>query len=109
MKTIISDDRIIVYLNDKTYYNLANLDLDSFFMDIISKIQDDYEEYLYNSVNVYKDINYGLILEFISEDNFYFDLVDMKANIFKIDYFLYKIDYLYLDEEILKNCDLYKN
>mgnify|MGYP004588064971 FL=1 len=109
MKTIVSDDRIIVYLNNKTYYNLDNLDLDSFFMDIISKIQDDYEEYLYNSVNVYKDINYGLILEFISEDNFYFDLVDMKANIFKIDYFLYKIDYLYLDEEILKNCDLYKN
>ena len=50
-----------------------------------------------------------MILEFISEDNFYFDLVDMRANIFKIDYFLYKIDYLYLDEEILKNCDLYKN
>jgi hypothetical protein len=49
-----------------------------------------------------------MILELKNDDLEYFFDNDTKINIFKTNYFLYKIDYNFIDKDILKYCIIYK-
>ena len=108
MKFYIDNDKIIVFLNNKK--NIDNDKIEDYLKHIISKLDENYDMSDYNEVNVYQDCNYGIILEFICDDMEYlFETSDIKINIFKKNYFLYQIDYSYINKEILNYCDLYKN
>ena len=103
MKTIIDDDKIIVFLNDKK--NIDENEVEEYFKKLISKLEDKFDIPNYNEVSVYQDSNYGMILEFKYDDMEYlFDTSDIKINLFKKNYFLYQIDYDYIDKNILKQC-----
>lgn len=108
MKSIIDDDKIIVFLNNKK--NIDEKEIEEYFKTLILKLEDKFDVTDYNEVSVYQDSNYGMILEFKYDDMEYlFDTSDIKINLFKKNYFLYEIDYNYIDKKILRYCTIYKN
>ena len=116
MKTIMDDKKIIVFFNNK---ELDNIDLkdneitENYFKKIFLKLNKKYNIDLngYYEIEIYKDNNYGFIIEFTYEDldyYNYFNQIDMKINISNINCFLYEIKYEFLNKEILKNCICYQ-
>lgn len=110
MKIIDNDDKIIVFLNNKQYIKDEEK-IEDYFKSLFIKLEDKYNlDIDYNDVCVYVDYNYGMILEFRNSDlEYFFDNIDVKINIFKNHYFLYKIDYNYINKDILNHCIVYKN
>jgi len=116
VKTIIKDDKIIVFLNDinNIKFDDENI-LEEYFRELFRILNKKYNIKLngYYNVDVYKDNNYGIILEIENEEldyYNYFNQVDMKINISKFDTFLYEINYDFVDR-IKKNiiCYQYKD
>lgn len=116
MKTVIKDDKIIVFLNKEKTQNIDFNDedkLEEYFKTIFSILNKKYNIELngYYNVDIYKDNNYGIILEIENEqlDYYnYFNQIDMKINISKDNTFLYEIKYEFLDNIFLKNTICYK-
>lgn len=116
LKTIMEDKKIIVFLNSDEIKNIDFSDdesLEEQFKEIFLKLNKKYDIELngYYEVNIYKDGNYGIILEIITEDfdyYNYFNQIDMKINISKLSSFLYEIKYEFLNNDIFENCICYK-
>lgn len=111
MKLIFKDNKIIVFLNKKI--NLDKNNLENYFKRIFFKIKDKYNLKMngYYDINVYVDKYYGSIIEMENEDldyYNYFNQIDMKIKVNK-DTFVYKIDYDYLNCELLKKTKVYKS
>ncbi len=99
MKTIIKNDKIIVFLNGQF---IQTDNLDKYFRKLLLSLNKKYEIPLkgYYNINVYEDKNYGMVLELIYEDMEYynyFDQIDLNINIMADNEFLYKIKYEFLD------------
>lgn len=116
MKTIIKDNKIIVFLNKREITNLDfnNEDkLEDYFKKLFSKLKKyDIEINGFYNIDVYKDEFYGMILEIENEDvdyYNYFNQVDMKINVLKTGSFLYEVDYEFVDKNILNKTICYKN
>jgi len=114
VKTIIKDDKIIVFLNDinNIKFDDENI-LEEYFRELFRILNKKYNIKLngYYNVDVYKDNNYGIILEIENEDldyYNYFNQIDMKINIIKNEIFLYEINYDYIDKEFINNSICYK-
>lgn len=116
MRIIMENDKIIIYLKkcEISDLNIKTEDsLEDYVKKMISKLNDKYDIEFngYYNVDIYNDINYGIIIE-IENDDFdyynYFDQIDMKINISNVPFFLYEIKYNYIDKQILKNSICYK-
>lgn len=117
MKLII-DENIVIFL-DKLYLN--NIDLKDYnliekkLIKLINKIQNKYLIDLngYYNVYIYKDENYGIIIDMQKEELEYIDYFNeqLEFNIEVIeDSFLYKIDdILRLEKPLLNKFIIYKN
>lgn len=116
MKTIVEDKKIIVFLNSNEVKKLCFEDdekLEEYFKNLFLKLNRKFDIELngYYEVQIYKDSNYGAIIEFLTDDMDYynyFNQIDMKINISKLSSFLYEINYNFLDNVILENCICYK-
>jgi len=116
LKTIVEDKKIIVFLSKDEVNDICFEDdefIEKYFKDLFLKLNKKYDIELngYYDVKIYKDVNYGAVIEFINEDidyYNYFDQIDMKINISKSPLFLYEINYNFLDSEILKKSVCYK-
>lgn len=115
MKTIIDEDKIIVFLNKDRIKNvdLKEENLEEYFKIIFLNLNEKYNIELngYYNIDVYKDNNYGIILEIESEDMDYynyFNQIDMKINISNKTIFLYEIGYEFIDNSLLKDITCYK-
>lgn len=116
LKTIIEDDKIIVFLNKDKIKNIDFKDeekLEDYFKSIFLNLNKKYDIELsgYYNINIYKDNNYGAIIEMENDDldyYNYFNQIDMKINISHIPIFLYEIEYSFLNSNILKNVICYK-
>lgn len=116
MKLII-DENIVIFL-DKIY--LQNIDLTNQnqiqkkLIKFINKIQNKYTLDLngYYNVYIYKDENYGLIVDMRKEELEYLDYfnqIEMNIQVIE-DTFLYKIEDIFrLNKNILKKFIIYKN
>ncbi len=112
MKVDIRDNNLIVFLiksnvSDIDFFNKSKLE--DYFKDLFLKINDNYDIEMNGSydINVYIDEFYGMILEITKEDVEYFDycdFIDMKINISKCKYFLYKLNG---NLDRFNGCDLY--
>lgn len=117
MKTVIRDDKIIVFLNKKEIVDLDfnnELKLEEYFKTLFVKLKKKYKIELsgYYNIDIYPDEYFGIILEIQNEEleyYNYFNQVDMKINILKNSSFLYEIEYGFLDKEILEQVICYKN
>lgn len=117
MKLII--DESITFFLDKVY--IQNLDLTNQSMlekkliKLINKIQNKYNIDLYGYYNVfiYKDSNYGLIIDMQKEELEYLDYFNnqIELNIEVIeDSFLYKIEDIFeISKKLLNKFIIYKN
>ena len=115
---LIIDENIVIFL-DKLYLN--NIDLKDYnliekkLIKLINKIQNKYLIDLngYYNVNIYKDENYGIIIDMQKEELEYIDYFNeqLEFNIEVIeDSFLYKIDdILRLEKPLLNKFIIYKN
>jgi len=116
LKTIMEDKKIIVFLNNDEIKSIDFSDdelLEEQFKEIFLKLNKKYDIELngYYEINIYKDNNYGLIMEIVTEDfdyYNYFNQIDMKINISKLSSFLYEIKYEFLNSDIFENCICYK-
>ncbi len=111
MRLVFKDNKIIVFLNKKI--NLDKVNLENYFKRIFFKIRDKYNLKMngYYDINVYTDKYYGSIIEMENEDldyYNYFNQIDMKIKVNE-DIFIYKIDYDYLNQELLKKTKIYKS
>jgi len=117
MKTIIDDNKIIVFLNKKETqgldFNNENK-LESYFKSLFLKLKELYDIEIigYYNIDIYKDNFYGIILEIENEildycD--YFNQVDMKINVFETNSFLYEIGFEQIPENIKSKTLCYKN
>lgn len=116
MKLINRNEKTIVFLNN---LNIKNIDihdedsLEEYLKLLFSKINDKYNLELnnYYNINVYNDLNYGVIIEIEQEELNYYNYFNdyMKINISDISLFLYEIDIDYLNNDILNFCTCYKN
>lgn len=94
---IIDDNNIIVFLNNELINNieLTNEDkLEKYLKKIFIKLKDIYNLKVYGfyDLYIYKDINYGIVIEIVKDDLYsdYLTQIDMRINI-KNSTFLYKI------------------
>jgi len=111
MKIIINDDKIIVFLNDLQYINYNENEIENSFNLLLNKLEKKFDIDIKNisEVCIYKDNNYGIILEIKYEEvDCFFDFLDININVFKNNYFLYKIDYNYIDKSIINGNSIYK-
>lgn len=116
MKTILKNDKMIVFLNKKEIDKITFSDkenLEEYFKTVFNKINKNYDIDIngYYNIDIYLDDNYGAILEIENEDldyYNYFNQIDMKLNISKKTSFLYEIKYEFIDSMILKNSICYK-
>lgn len=116
MKTVIKDDKIVVFLNKNNIFDLDFNDekkLKEYFKKLFSQLKKNYNYEVsgYFNIDVYKDKNYGMILEIENEqlDYYsYFNQIDMKINIYKDSLFLYEIGYNFLNADIIKNVICYR-
>lgn len=111
MKIIDSDDKTIVFLNNKDTSCFDKKNIEEYFEELFLNLKNNYnfEVKGYYDIDVYKDLNYGMILEIENDDcEYYFNQIDMRVNIFKEDYFLYEVEYEYLNNNILDKFSLYK-
>lgn len=115
MKTIIKDDKIIVFLNkcetNEIDFNIEE-ESEEYFKNLFLILNKKYDIKLngYYNIDIYKDDNYGIILEILEEEldyYNYFDQVDMKIN-FNNSVFLYETKFEFLDNIISKDIICYK-
>ena len=100
MKTIIKNDKIIVFLRND--FNLKEESLEDYFKSMLLTLNKKYDLELngYYNVDVYKD-TYGMAIELSMEDldyYNYFNQVDMNINILPSKGFLYEIAYEFLND-----------
>lgn len=115
---LIIDENIVIFL-DKIYLHTLDLTnqnlIEKKLIKLINKIQNKYSIDLngYYNVFIYKDNNYGLIIDMQKEELEYLDYFNnqIELNIEVIeDSFLYKIeDIFWLNKSILNKCIIYKN
>ena len=115
---LIIDENIVIFL-DKIYLHTLDLTnqnlIEKKLIKLINKIQNKYNIDLngYYNVFIYKDNNYGLIIDMQKEELEYLDYFNnqIELNIEVIeDSFLYKIeDIFWLNKSILNKCIIYKN
>ena len=117
MKLII-DENIVIFL-DKIYLQTIDLtnqnQIQKKLIKLINKLQNRYTLDLngYYSVFIYKDENYGLIIDMQKEELEYLDYfnnqIEMSTQIIE-DTFLYKIEDIFrLNKNLLKKFIMYKN
>lgn len=117
MKVILNNNKIIVFLNQIQLNEIEFKDekkLEDYFKTIFIKLNKNYDIDIngYYNIDVYLDDNYGAILEIEDEEldyYNYFNQIDMKLNISKINSFLYEIKYEFIDNNILNNTICYKS
>lgn len=115
---LIIDENIVIFL-DKIYLHTLDLTnqnlIEKKLIKLINKIQNKYNIDLngYYNVFIYKDNNYGLIIDMQKEELEYLDYFNnqIELNIEVIeDSFLYQIeDIFWLNKSILNKCIIYKN
>lgn len=105
MKLINDDDKIIVFLNDNKILDLNSLEYENYIKELIEKLEDKFNNDLYDEICIYEDYNYGIVLEFINNDDYFNS--EIKINKFKNKNFLYKIDFNFVDEYIKENLKIY--
>lgn len=116
MKTIIDNNKYIIFLNNNETKKICYDDdtkLEDYFKKLFLKLSQKYDIELtgYYDVIIYKDSNYGAVIEFSNDDidyYSYFNQVDVKIIMSKRDLFLYEINYNFIDDKILKKCECYK-
>ena len=111
MKFVIDNNKFIVFLNKK--FDLDDkVKLEKCFKDLFYNLKNKYniEVNGYYNINVYADKYYGTIIEMENEDLEYytcFNQIDMEINVFKSNFY-YKIDYSFLNKDILDKCYCYE-
>ena len=111
MKFVIDNNKFIVFLNKK--FDLDDkLKLEKYFKDLFYNLKNKYNMEVngYYNINDYADKYYGTIIEMENEDleyYTYFNQIDMEINVFKSSFY-YKVDYSFLDQDILNKCFCYK-
>jgi len=116
--SINSDDEIIVFLNNSYIEELNFTDrrkTENYFKSLFQKLSKKYNIEMngFYNVNVYINKHYGYVIEINIENTDYYtyfgNQIDMKINIIKDNNFLYEIDFLYLEPELLKYCNIYRD
>jgi len=116
--SINSDDEIIVFLNNSYIEELNFTDrrkTENYFKSLFQKLSKNYDIEMngFYNVNVYINKHYGYILEINIENTDYYtyfgNQIDMKINLIKDNNFLYEIDFLYLEPNLLKYCHIYRD
>lgn len=117
LKLDFKDEKMILYLSKP---NLMGFDvmnkksLEQYFKELFLKLQKRYNIKMdgYYYIDVYKDANYGMILE-IEKDDLdyynYFSQIDMKINVLKNSSFLYEIDYELISDDMRDIGTFYQN
>ena len=117
MKVEINGEEIIVFLNKAYVPELNFIDrkkTEIYFKNLFRKLSKNYNIEMngFYDVNVYINKHYGYILEIVIENIDYYtyfgNQIDMKINIVN-DTFLYEIDFLYLEIDFLKFCNIYRH
>ena len=98
MKLINDDNKIIVFLSNNKVLDLNGDEYESYIKELIEKLEDKFNDDLYDEICIYEDYNYGIILEFINNDDYFNS--EIKINKFKNKNFLYKIDFNFIDDYI---------
>lgn len=111
MRISIIDNDILIYINN----NLINIDFEDldttkeYFKELFLKIKDKVEINGFYFVNVYKDDLYGIVIELRKEEmdylDYYTDEVDMHITLNE-NTFLYEIEDIFLNKEIIKNSKI---
>lgn len=111
MRISIIDNDILIYINN----NLINIDFEDldttkeYFKELFLKIKDKVEINGFYFVNVYKDDLYGIVIELTKEEmdylDYYTDEVDMHITLNE-NTFLYEIEDIFLNKEIIKNSKI---
>lgn len=115
---LIIDENIVIFL-DKIYLHTIDLTnqnlIEKKLIKLINKIQNKYKIDLngYYNVFIYKDNNYGLIIDMQKEELEYLDYfnnqIEMNSEVIE-DSFLYKIEDIFrLDKKISQKFITYKN
>ena len=116
--SINSDDEIIIFLSKEYIQELNFSDrktTEIYFKNLFYKLNKKYNIEMkgFYNINVYMDKRYGYIIEINIEDIDYYayfgNQLDMKINLIKDDNFLYEIDFLYLEADLLNACHIYKD
>lgn len=115
---IIDDLNIRIYLQKSKIKNIDFTDkgdLQDYFKELFINLKNNYNINIngYYYINVFKDKNYGLILEMKKEELDYIEYldgqVDMSIAVDNNDMFFYELDdYFSIDNKIIKNIKLYK-
>ena len=115
---ILDDLNIIIYLQNNRIQDIDfsdKGDLQDYFKDLFVNLKNNYNINIngYYYINVYKDKNYGCILEMKKEELDYMEYldgqVDMNIVIDNNDTFLYEMnDYFDIDEKIVNNIKIYQ-
>lgn len=112
MKIDTENNNLIVFLN-KFYADNINLEvkkeMETYFKQLFIKLNDVCEIDISGSfdITIYKDINYGVVLEIKKDDNDYFDYsfgqVDMRISSYSDNMIIYELDNV--DLEFFNNQD----
>ncbi len=114
---VIDDLNMIIYLSNIRYKFESNTKeaLQDMLKDLFSRLKDYYDINIngFYNITVFKDNNYGLVLELQKEDIDYIDYfdgqVDMNITFENNVQFLYEIDdFFNLDEKLIEKVKLYK-
>lgn len=106
LKTVFQEEKIIVFLKKimNVKFDLEDEEkLEQCFKDLFLSLKNRYDLEVngYYNIEVYPDSSYGMILEIENMDvdyYHYFSGIDMKINVLKDSFFLYEIQYEFLDK-----------
>lgn len=103
------DDDILIYINEIIDIDFNDLDITKeYFKNLFSTIKNKIEIKGFYFVNVYKDEISGIVIELSKEDVEYldyYDEVDMHITLIE-NPFLYEIDDIYINKEIINNSSI---
>ncbi|MBE6160462.1 MAG: hypothetical protein E7157_05410 [Lactobacillales bacterium] len=105
------DDDILIYIN-KELVDIDFEDLDTtkeYFKKLFLKLKNKIDINGFYFVNVYKDLIYGIVIELSKEEvdylDYYTDEVDMHITLLE-NTFLYEVEDIFFNEEIINNSDI---
>lgn len=89
-------------LNNIDIYNIE--EVEKFIKQLVLKLKKKYKVKGELILDIYIDINYGMIIDINIDDYYYDDLINIKINFHIYDIFLYELDYFDITN-ILKTKD----
>ena len=108
MRISYIDNNIIIYIN-KIYRFEDIEDIKKYLQNLFSEIKDKINIKGFYESYIYKDDNYGMVIELIKDEDEYFEYIneiDMHITL-EDKIFLYKTEDIFIDNNILNNTEIY--